>query len=415
VDGTTGTIGVTGNGRVPLADVTLRPSPATAEFSGSLEIQPWATLLVLQASPFCNINCDYCYLPNRTSTRRMSMRVLQSAIEKTYASDLVQGELTIIWHAGEPLAVPISWYEDAFGVISRAAPPEAKIVHSIQSNGTLLNQAWCDFIRRHDIRIGLSIDGPAFLHDLHRKNRRGAGTHAMAMRGLRLLQENRIPFHVIAVITGQALGQAQQIYDFFESAGVDRLGFNIEEVEADHAESTLSAEHHERVREFYETIFENQQRRRSITIREFAAAEQKIRSGVSLREFDFPWFNEQVRPFGIISVDSEGNFSTYSPELLGMSLDRYGDFFFGNVTRDHFADALETSKFRNVLVDIQTGIKRCAETCAYYGYCGGGAPANKYYENGSFASTETLYCRYAVQMPLDIVLHDIEQTLKTTG
>ena len=307
--------------------------------------------------------------------------------------------------------MPISWYEEALATISLTAPSGANIVHSIQSNGTLLNQAWCDFIKRHDIRIGLSIDGPDFLHDLHRKTRRGDGSHRAAMRGLQLLKDNDIPFHVIAVITGDALGYAQEIYDFFETAGVERLGFNIEEVEAEHAVSTLGAGHEERVREFYQTIFENQKQRRIITIREFAAAEQKIRSGISLREFDFPWFNEQVRPFGIISVDWKGNFSTYSPELLGMSLEPYGEFCFGNVLRDHFADALETPKFRQVLVDIQTGIKRCAESCPYYGYCGAGAPANKYYENGSFASTQTLYCRYAVQMPLDIVLNDMERAL----
>jgi len=63
----------------------------------------------------------------------MSMQVLASAIEKTYASDLIRCELTIIWHAGEPLAVPISWYEEAFATISLTAPGEAKIVHSIQS------------------------------------------------------------------------------------------------------------------------------------------------------------------------------------------------------------------------------------------------------------------------------------------
>ena len=98
-----------------------------------------------------------------------------------------------------------------------------------------------------------------------------------------------------------------------------------------------------------------------------------------------------------------------------MSLEPYGEFSFGNVLRDHFADALETPKFRQVLVDIQTGIKQCAETCPYYGYCGAGAPANKYYENGSFASTQTLYCRYTVQMPLDIVLNDMESDLKITA
>jgi uncharacterized protein len=414
VAGTIGTIGVIGKPPSNVAagsQSSADPLKTIDEFRESSEIQPWATLLVLQASPFCNINCDYCYLPHRTSTRRMSMQVLASAIEKTYASDLVRGELTIIWHAGEPLAVPISWYEEALDTISLTAPSGANIVHSIQSNGTLLNQAWCDFIRRHDIRMGLSIDGPDFLHDLHRKTRRGDGSHRAAMHGLQLLKDNHIPFHVIAVITGDALGYAQEVYDFFETAGVDRLGFNIEEVEAEHAVSTLGAAHEERVRAFYQTIFENQKQRRSITIREFAAAEQKIRSGISLRDFDFPWFNEQVRPFGIISVDWKGDFSTYSPELLGMSLDPYGEFCFGNVLRDHFADALETPKFRQVLVDIQTGIKRCADSCPYYGYCGAGAPANKYYENGSLASTETLYCRYAVQMPLDIILNDMEMAL----
>lgn len=390
-------------------DATASPD-GPPPLSGALE--PWITLLVLQPSPFCNINCDYCYLPNRTSTRRMPMDVLQNAIEKTFASDLVRGELTLIWHAGEPLAVPMNWYEEAFGIIAKATPAGAELRHSVQSNGTLINQAWCDFIRKHNISMGLSIDGPAFLHDAHRKTRKGDGTHAAGMRGLRLLRENKIPFHVIAVITREALGHAEDIYDFFESEGVEHLGFNIEEVEADHAASSLGREHDDRVREFYETVFRLQKERRTMVIREFAAAAQKIRSGVSLREFDFPWFNEQARPFGIVSVDCEGNFSTYSPELLGMTVKPYGEFAFGNVARDHFADALETPKFQEVLGDIHAGIKRCEQTCAYYGYCGGGAPANKYYENGSFASSQTMYCRYSVQMPLDIVLTDIEKDLE---
>lgn len=379
------------------------------------QLDPWITLLVLQPSPFCNINCDYCYLPNRTSTRRMSMEVLEQAIAKTFASDLVKGDLTLIWHAGEPLAVPISWYQEALAVIRRIAPSEAQITHSVQSNGTLINQNWCDFIKREKFSVGLSIDGPAFLHDAHRKTRRGIGTHEAAMRGLNLLRENGIPFHVISVITREALGHAREIYDFFESVGIERVGFNIEEVEANNASSTLDSGEDARVREFYETIFQLQKERRSMVVREFDAARHKILSGVTLRDFDFPWLNEQIRPFGIVNVDCEGNFSTYSPELLSMPVEPYGSFSFGNVTRDHFLDAVETPKFQQVLGDIQSGIKRCAATCTYYGYCGGGAPANKYYENGAFSSGQTMYCRYSVQMPLDIVLADIEKDLKITA
>ncbi len=101
------------------------------------------------------------------------------------------------------------------------------------------------------------------------------------MRGLRLLRERGIPFHVISVITREALGHAEEIYDFFESEGVERLGLNIEEVEANNMSSTLAAREDARVREFYEVMFQRQKERRTITIREFDAARQKVLGGVS--------------------------------------------------------------------------------------------------------------------------------------
>ena len=146
-------------------------------------------------------------------------------------------------------------------------------------------------------------------------------------------------------------------------------------------------------------------------IREFDAALNKIRSPKSLRSFDFPYFNEQVRPFGILNVDCDGNYSTYSPELLGMNVFPYGSFSFGNILTDDFVEAAESPKFRSVFADIQSGINLCKESCGYYGYCGGGAPANKYYENGSFATAETIFCKCSVKLPLDIVLNDLEAQL----
>jgi uncharacterized protein len=375
---------------------------------------PWISLLVLQPSPFCNINCDYCYLPDRTSKKRMSMQVIAATIKKVYASELVFGPLTVIWHAGEPLVLPISYYEQAFEEIRRHAPAGAVIRHCFQSNGTLLNEAWCRFIKTHNVSIGLSIDGPAFIHDAHRKTRSGRGTHDAAMRGLRQLQAHDIPFHVICVITMLSLGHAEEIYRFFVELGVSQLGFNIEEIEAENRSSSLnlSSLTAESIHAFMATVFDLQKTDGGRTRnREFDAALAKIESQKSLRSFDFPYFNEQVRPFGIVSVDCDGNYSTYSPELLGMSLPKYGSFSFGNIIESDFVDAVETSKFRSVFEDIQIGIKLCRDSCAYYGYCGGGAPANKYYENGSFATGETMYCRYSVKLPFDIVLNDLETTL----
>lgn len=340
------------------------------------------------------------------------MEVIARTIEKVYAADLVAGPLTLVWHAGEPLAVPVSYYEQAFAAVRGSMPAGATVRHCMQSNGILLNERWCEFIKTQGISIGLSIDGPAFIHDAHRKTRQGKGTHEAALRGLRLLQSHHISFHVISVITCDSLPHAEEIYRFFADLGVVQVGFNIEEVEGENAVSSLGASSAEaqRIRAFMETIFRLQKADGGrARVREFDAALEKLRSGMSLRDLDFPYFDEQVRPFGILNVDCEGNFSTYSPELLGMHLSKYGRFIFGNVPEDDFVSVVTPDEFRAVFEDIVAGIRKCRDSCAYYGYCGGGAPANKYYENGSLATTETVFCRHSIQLPLNLVLSDLEQ------
>src|SRR5437764_1060228 len=73
-------------------------------FGKTLAPPPAVELLVIQPTPFCNINCDYCYLPNRNSTKRMPVSLLVRVIEKVFASGLVRDKLGLVWHAGEPLA-----------------------------------------------------------------------------------------------------------------------------------------------------------------------------------------------------------------------------------------------------------------------------------------------------------------------
>ena len=377
--------------------------------------EPSISLLVLQPSPFCNINCSYCYLPDRTSKQKMTMEVLEATITRILEADLIQNELSIIWHAGEPLAVPIYWYRAAFEIIRRLIPNDISVHHSIQSNGILLNATWCKFIREHHISIGLSIDGPAHLHDAYRKTRSGRGTHASAVRGLKLLQKHDIPFSIISVITHASLGKADEIYEYFMKLGVTQIGFNIEETEGINTSSSLEATSDEAIREFMNRLFLLQkQNGNTLIIREFEIARDKILGMPSMSDWEFPYYNEQVRPLGIVSVASDGSFSTYSPELLGMPTLPYGTFSLGNVLTDAFSHAVETSMFQKVFDDLCTGLRLCRENCVYYGFCGGGAPANKYYENKTLASAETRYCRHSIQTPLEIVLKDMEQALESS-
>src|SRR5437763_7450918 len=150
---------------------SLLKSQKSGAYSG-----PYASsieILVLQPTPFCNINCDYCYLPNRNNSQRMNLDTIKASVEMVMEAGLVEGCLSIVWHAGEPLVLPVRYYEEAFEAIQQTVAGRFPISHSFQSNGTLIDQSWCEFLKKENVRIGLSIDGPAFLHDLHRKTRKG--------------------------------------------------------------------------------------------------------------------------------------------------------------------------------------------------------------------------------------------------
>jgi uncharacterized protein len=121
--------------------------------------------------------------------------------------------------------------------------------------------------------------------------------------------------------------------------------------------------------------------------------------------------NAQCVPFAILSVDADGGFSSFSPELLSSSHEKYGSFIFGNINSQSFISMLDSPRFQRVYTGIKSGVRRCRETCDYFVLCGGGSPSNKVFENGTFDSTETMYCRLAKKAVIDICLSKTEREL----
>ena len=132
-------------------------------------------LLVVQPTPYCNLDCDYCYLPDRGDRTQLSLELLEVAVERVLDSPYFEGQFTLLWHAGEPLMAPIAFYDQASArlrqLLERRGLPASTIVQSLQTNATVINGDWCDCFERNDIHVGVSMDGPAFLHDAHRVTR----------------------------------------------------------------------------------------------------------------------------------------------------------------------------------------------------------------------------------------------------
>jgi uncharacterized protein len=313
--------------------------------------------------------------------------------------------MSCVWHAGEPLVLPPSFYRQAFQLQQQYNTHGIKITNSFQTNAMLINQEWCDFFLEHRVRIGVSIDGPAFLHNANRVDRKGRGTFDQVMQGIELLRANDIRYSVIAVVTGETVHHPDAFWQFFMDLQPTYLGLNPEEVEGCNEYSSLyTPEGMIQYKHFLQRLLVlHTMYQSSLPIREFHVLQQRIQSGQMVLQTD------TNTPGTILSFDHEGNISTFSPELLSFRHHHYGGFSYGNVFDTNLDDITQHKKFIAVNTAIQSGVAKCQESCEYFLLCGGGAPSNKLHENGSFDSAETNACRLHVKATTDVLLAYLEE------
>jgi uncharacterized protein len=367
---------------------------------------PSVGVVVVQPTPFCNIACSYCYLPDRDVKTVMPQSTVQELFSRLFASGWAASELTVIWHAGEPLVVPPAFYRAAFETIAALRPESVRVRHSIQTNGMLISPQWCELFREWNVGVGVSIDGPRHFNDAHRRSRSGRSTFDRALAGIRMLQREKVPFHVISVLTAQSLREPQEMLDFYLAEGIEDVCFNVEESEGSHVSGLFAGGDAQSLfRGFLERFWKlSREDGRIRFIREIDGMLPRV-----FRPGDEQLKNIQVEPFGMLNVDCHGNVSSFSPELLGLKNPRYGDFLIGNILSDSLAQMRDSAAMQAMSRDIAAGVETCRRECEYFSACGGGAPVNKLAENGSFASARTTFCALTQMVPTDLILAAFEQ------
>jgi len=180
--------------------------------------------------PICNLDCTYCYYLEKEklyagSGRDFRMRcdVLESYVRQyihTYPLDTVQ----FAWQGGEPTLLGIPFFERVVDLQKKYANGK-KIENALQTNGTLLDNEWGDFLARNRFLIGLSIDGPQELHDAYRVDKGGQPTFARVMRGLEILKKHGVDFNTLTVINRKNSYRAHEVYRFLKQIGSKYLQF----------------------------------------------------------------------------------------------------------------------------------------------------------------------------------------------
>lgn len=178
----------------------------------------------------CNLNCRYCYYLEKGNLYPgkgcflMADNILELYI-KQHIQATSDNSVNFSWHGGEPLLAGIDFFRKIIGFQAVNNPAGKNIVNGIQTNGTLINDEWAGFFKSENFVIGISIDGPAWLHDNYRRNKGNKPTWRATVRGFRLLKKHGIVPEILCVINAKNVAHPMIIYDLFRQMGAKYITF----------------------------------------------------------------------------------------------------------------------------------------------------------------------------------------------
>ncbi len=178
----------------------------------------------------CNLACSYCYYLDNQDTlqvgksNRMSDDMLESYIIQ-HIETSTGPDIFFSWHGGEPTMAGINFYERALELQRKHQPQNSRIVNGIQTNGTLIDQNWCHFLKKNNFVVGISIDGPEKFHSINRFRKKDQSCFDEVMQGYQLLKQNEIPCEILCVVNSSNVKYPLEVYRFFKQLKAEFITF----------------------------------------------------------------------------------------------------------------------------------------------------------------------------------------------
>lgn len=181
-------------------------------------LPPRIHVLSKPTGAICNLDCSYCFFLDKEelypgSHFRMTDEVLETYIRQLIAAHKTP-EVTVAWQGGEPTLMGIDFFRKAIAYQEKYRKPGMTFENTLQTNGTLLNDEWCEFFKENNYLIGLSLDGPKELHDANRVDKIGGSTFDRVMRGVRLLQKHGVEYNILTTINRVNAEYPLEVYRF---------------------------------------------------------------------------------------------------------------------------------------------------------------------------------------------------------
>lgn len=167
----------------------------------------------------CNLDCTYCFylsketLPRGPGSGRMSEETLDRFVRQ-YIAGVTADEVVFTWQGGEPTLRGLDFYRKVVELQSKYAKPGQRIENDLQTNGTLLNDEWCAFLKENRFLVGLSIDGPRALHDRYRVLKNQQPTFDRVFQAARRLADHGVPFNTLTCVNRVNAKKPREVYRF---------------------------------------------------------------------------------------------------------------------------------------------------------------------------------------------------------
>ncbi|HXX79102.1 MAG TPA: anaerobic sulfatase maturase [Ktedonobacteraceae bacterium] len=308
----------------------------------------------------------------------MSDDLLETYIRQVIESQRVP-EVTIAWQGGEPTLMDLDFFKRSIEYVKKYARPGITVQHTMQTNGILLNDAWCDFFHEHNFLIGLSLDGPQKMHDTYRVDKGGSPTFLKVMRAARLLQTHHVEFNILTTVNAANADHPLEVYRFLR----DEVGTNFMQF----------IPIVERINENGEIGFQegNQVSERSVTAEQWgrfliSIFDEWVRHDVGtifVQMFDAAlasWYGE---PPGLcIFSETCGNALALEHNGDLYSCDHFVEpkYLLGNIKQKHMIELVASDQQRQFGRQKRDSLPRYCRECEVRFACHGECPKNRFIE-----------------------------------
>ena len=181
-------------------------------------LPPRIHVLTKPTGAICNLDCSYCFFLDKEELYPNSNFRMSDELLETYIRQLIEShktpEVTVAWQGGEPTLMGVDFFKKAIAYQEKYRRPGMTFENTLQTNGTLLNDEWCEFFKANNYLIGLSLDGPRELHDANRVDKVGRPTFDRVMKGLRLLQKHGVEYNILTTVNRVNSQYPLEVYRF---------------------------------------------------------------------------------------------------------------------------------------------------------------------------------------------------------